>query len=145
MKIITGPNKDAVETDPFPGLAAELRELAVQAGREVAREIDSIIESGDRDTGRIEHLLDHMLGFCFHDDMLCEFKRLCRYLYAIDPQAAADYVQAYWEMWEQNGKAEDSVLRKRQSQIQERQSPDSRLGHKKAERKVGALRERNQT
>lgn len=95
-----GKRERPVKCDPLHALAANLQDLAVQASRDVTRDVDSIVMSGERDINRIEHLLDHMLGFCFHDKMLFEFKRLCRYLYAIDPQAAVDYVHAYREMWE---------------------------------------------
>ena len=101
-----------VISDSLHALAAQLKDLAVQASRDVTRDVDSIVKSGERDITRIEHLLDHMLGFCFHDKMLSEFKRLCRYLYAIDPKAAADYVHAYWEMWDNNADQEIGVPRR---------------------------------
>lgn len=63
-------------------------------------EVDAIIQSGEQDTQRIEHQLDHMLGLCFDPYMLVVFKRLCRHYYGIDPVAAAGYVQAYREMWD---------------------------------------------
>ncbi len=101
-----------VKNDPIHALAAQLQDLAVQASREVTRDVDNIVKSGERDINRIEHLLDHMLDFCFHDKMLFEFKRLCRYLYTINPQAAADYVYAYREMWDNNPDRKISVPRR---------------------------------
>jgi hypothetical protein len=62
--------------------------------------VDAIIQSGEQDTQRIEHQLDHMIGFCCDPDMLVVFKRLCRHYYGMDPVAAAGYVQAYREMWD---------------------------------------------
>ena len=41
-----------------------------------------------------------MLGFCCDPDMLIVFKRLCRYYFTIEPQATAEYIQAYREMWD---------------------------------------------
>ena len=63
-------------------------------------EVDAIIQSGEQDTQRTEHQLDHMLGLCCDPDMLVVFKRLCRYYYGIDPVATAGYVQAVREMWD---------------------------------------------
>jgi len=130
MKKKATPGKRAVKIGSIHALATQLQELAVQAGQEVVREVDAIIMSGERDTNRMEHLLDHMLGFCFHDVMLSEFKRLCRYLYSIDPQAATDYVHTYWEMWGQDGDTGTAPLRGRQF-------PKRRLEKKKADLAIG--------
>ena len=63
-------------------------------------EVDAIIQSGEQDTQRIEHQLDHMTGLCCDPDMRVVFKRLCRHYYGIDPVAAIEHVQAYREMWD---------------------------------------------
>ncbi len=42
-----------------------------------------------------------MLGFCFDEDMLLLFKKLCRHYFRIDPAATADYVHTYREMWDE--------------------------------------------
>jgi len=42
-----------------------------------------------------------MLDFCFDDEMLVFYKKLCRYYIDIDPEATASYVQAYREMWDE--------------------------------------------
>jgi hypothetical protein len=33
------------------------------------------------------------------------YKKLCRYYFAIDPEATVSYVNAYREMWDQKGVA----------------------------------------
>jgi hypothetical protein len=71
------------------------------------REVDDIIRIGERDTNRIEHQLDHLLGFCCAPDMLLVFKRLCRYYDGIDPVATAEYINAYREMWDMPDEAEN--------------------------------------
>lgn len=81
-------------------LGQQLGSLADQATQAANIEIDDLIQSGDRDIARIEHQLDHMLGFCFDPAMLQAFKRLCRYYFALNPQATADYVHAYRDMWD---------------------------------------------
>jgi len=86
-------------TDNLDQLAGQMVALFRQAVALAKAEVDAIIQSGEQDTQRIEHQLDHMLGLCCDPDMLMVFKRLCRYYYGIDP-VAAGYVQAYREMWD---------------------------------------------
>ena len=87
-------------TDQLRALAGQIVALFRRAVPLAKAEVDAIIQSGEQDTQRIEHQLDHMLGFCCDLDMLVVFKRLCRYYHGIDPVAAAGYVQAYREMWD---------------------------------------------
>lgn len=86
--------------DGMRQLARQVNQLFHRAVVLANREVDAIIRSGERDTERIDHQLDHMLGFCCDPDMLLVFKRLCRYYYGIDPAATAGYVHAYREMWD---------------------------------------------
>lgn len=86
-------------TDNLDQLAGQMVALFRQAMPLANAEVDAIIQSGERDAARIEHLLDHMLGFCHDPDMLLAYKRLCRHYFAINPQATAGYVHAYREMW----------------------------------------------
>jgi hypothetical protein len=81
-------------------LARQDTQLFCHAIDEARLEVDSIIQNRVRDTERMDHLLDHMLGFCCDPKMLVEFKRLCRYYYSIDPQATAGHIHAYREMWD---------------------------------------------
>ena len=39
-----------------------------------------------------------MLDFCFDDEMLMLYKKLCRYYFDIDSAATASYVNIYREM-----------------------------------------------
>jgi len=87
-------------TDNLDQLAGQMVTLFRRAVPLANAEVDAIIQSGERDTHRIEHQLDHMLGFCCDPDMLLVFKRLCRYYATIDPAATAGYVHAYREMWD---------------------------------------------
>jgi hypothetical protein len=87
-------------TDNLDQLAGQMVALFRQAVPLANAEVDAIIQSGERDTQRIEHQLDHMLSLCCDPDMLLVFKRLCRYYDGIDSAAAAGYVQAYREMWD---------------------------------------------
>lgn len=87
-------------TDNLYQLAGQVVALRRQAVPLAKREVDAIIQNGERDSNRIEHQLDDMLDFCCDPDMLLVFKRLCRYYFDIDPVATADYVNAYREMWD---------------------------------------------
>jgi hypothetical protein len=87
-------------TDQLHQLAGQMVALFRQAVPLANAEVDAIIQSGEQDTQRIEHQLDHMLGLCWDPDMLVVFKRLCRYYYCIDAVATAGYVNAYREMWD---------------------------------------------
>ena len=87
-------------TDKLNQLAGQIVALRRQAVPLAKLEVQAIIQSGERDTHRIEHHLDFMLDFCGDPDVLLEFKRLCRYYYGIDPVAAVGYVHAYREMWD---------------------------------------------
>jgi hypothetical protein len=75
--------------------------LPGKAVRQYSADVEAILKVQSRDIRRIEQCLDGMLGFCFDDAMLVLYKQLCRYYYDIDPQAAASYVYAYREMWDE--------------------------------------------
>ena len=75
-------------TDNLNQLAGQMVALFRQAVPLANAEVDAIIQSGERNTHRIEHQLDHMLGFCCDPDMLVVFKRLCRYYDGIDAVAS---------------------------------------------------------
>lgn len=82
-------------------IAKSMRGLARQAEAQYAVEVENIIEYEDRDANRIQHLLDHILDFCFDDGMLALYKKLCRYYFPIDPESTVFYINAYREMWDE--------------------------------------------
>ncbi|MBI4412404.1 MAG: hypothetical protein HY541_07975 [Deltaproteobacteria bacterium] len=75
-------------------------ELARQAERQYAIEVENILLTQSRDACRIQRLLDGILDFCFDPNLFGLYKKLCRYYYGIDPVATASYVYAYRDMWE---------------------------------------------
>ena len=83
-------------------LAEAQQQLARQAEQLYSAEVDYILREKCHDPRHIERLLDGMLGFCFDDEMLCLFKKLCRYYFKMDPVATASYVYAYREMWDED-------------------------------------------
>lgn len=78
-------------------------QLAQQACGQYATLVNSIIASQTKDVNHISLTLDYMLDFCFDDQMLLLYRRLCRYLYDIDKETTASYINAYREMWDENG------------------------------------------
>ena len=86
-------------------LAEDSQKLARQAVQQYAAEVEAILKVQSRDSQRIERCLDGILDFCFDDGMLSLYKKLCRYYFAIDPEATVSYVNAYREMWDQKGVA----------------------------------------
>jgi hypothetical protein len=81
-------------------LARGAQKLARVAVRQYSVEVEAILKAQSRDSGRIERCLDGMLDFCFDEEMLVFYKKLCRYYIDIDPEATASYVHAYREMWD---------------------------------------------
>lgn len=90
-------------------------ELARQAERQYAIEVENILLAQSRDARRIEKLLDGVLDFCFDPSLLGLYKKLCRYYYGIDPVATVSYVCAYRDMWEDgnlNAASPSAVVRR---------------------------------
>ena len=82
-------------------IAVEQKQLARQAEHLYSVEVDSVMRDKCRDPQRIERLLDGILDFCFDDEMLRLFKKLCRYYFKIDQEATVSYVHTYREMWDE--------------------------------------------
>jgi len=76
------------------------QQLAKQAVGIYKQEVDEIIRSKNTDDHKIQLTLDYMLSFCFDEHMLLLYKKLCRYYWDLNPQATADYVNYYREMWD---------------------------------------------
>ena len=99
-------------------LAIGAQKLARVAVQQYSAEVEAILKAQSRDSGSIERCLDGMLDFCFDDEMLVLYKRLCRYYVDIAPEATASYVHAYREMWgEQKPDKRDKVSSKMKGAI----------------------------
>ncbi|MBI5057566.1 MAG: hypothetical protein HZB61_13210 [Nitrospirae bacterium] len=99
MKSKMGPQMKKLVQD-IGELASARQQLARKAEQQYALEVEAILQSQCRDPRRIERLLDGMLDFCFDEQMLLWYKKLCRYYFEIDPAAAASYVTIYRDMWD---------------------------------------------
>jgi hypothetical protein len=84
------------------GLVSGIQRLVRQAYAEYSPEVDSVINEQSSDPKRIERLLDGILDFCFDPEMLRLYKKLCRYYFAIDPEATVSYVNSYRDMWDED-------------------------------------------
>ncbi|MEW6669725.1 MAG: hypothetical protein AB1512_31335 [Thermodesulfobacteriota bacterium] len=89
--------------DRIAELAKRSQELAREAVRLYSTEVEAILKAQSREPSRIERCLDRMLDFCFDDEMLVLYKKLCRYYLNIDPEATASYVHFYRELWGDEG------------------------------------------
>ena len=81
--------------------AEDAQQLARQAVQQYAAEVEAILKVQSRDLQRIERCLDGILDFCFDDEMLSLYKKLCRYYFEINPEATVSYVHFYREMWDE--------------------------------------------
>lgn len=90
---------DDSHAEELAGLVERLQGLHRQAVDAFTPEVESILQTGCQDIDHIEHTLDALLSCCWHEDILALYRRLCRHYWAIDPLAAAGYVEAYRETW----------------------------------------------
>ena len=77
--------------------------LAKQALVQYQPIVEQFITENCQDSNQLSYNLDFKLDFCFDAKMLLLYRKLCRHLYGINPLAAADYVNAYREMWDEKG------------------------------------------
>lgn len=83
---------------------AEVQEqLGQQAVIQYQPIVSGYINDNCTDSNQIAYTLDFMLDFCFNDDMLMLYRRLCRHLYSFDPKTAVEYIDAYRERWDEDG------------------------------------------
>jgi len=90
-------------TEDIKKLIESHSQLAQQALELYTPLVDNLIATKNTDVNHICLTLDYMLGFCYDDNMLLLYRRLCRYLFDIDPQATASYIEAFRDMWDEEG------------------------------------------
>jgi hypothetical protein len=79
----------------------KFKKLTNKAQFYYSNEVESIINYRVEDKRRIEALLDLILDFCFDKDILLIYKKLVRYYYGIDEDAAISYINAYRELYDE--------------------------------------------
>ncbi|MDR3266049.1 MAG: hypothetical protein LBT24_00560, partial [Tannerella sp.] len=55
-----------------------------------------------KDEKEIEYILNYMLDFADNEKILALYRKLCRYYYSINPQATAEYIQSYKELYDED-------------------------------------------
>lgn len=85
-------------------LVESQEQLADQAVKQYQPIVAQYIADNCTDSNQIAYTLDFMLDFCFNEQMLTLYRKLCRHLYNFDPETAAYYVDAYRERWDEEGK-----------------------------------------
>ena len=109
-------NKEDTENISFSkseifALANELQKLQREAVTGTIAfyrpEVERITRTNNQDKNTIEHTLDALLDVAFDSDILLLFKKLCRHYYNINPQATAEYISFYREMWDSDDELEE--------------------------------------
>lgn len=91
-------------------LTVEVQRLREQGIEALAPVVQDLVRSRSRDVQRIEHTLDQLLDVACLPEGLALFKTLCRHYWTQDPQATADYVQAYREMWDDEAQGDSEEV-----------------------------------
>lgn len=91
-------------------LTADLQALREQAIEALTPVVQELVRSGSRDVQRIEHTLDQLLDIACLSEGLALFNALCRHYWTMDPQATANYVHAYREMWDDEEQDDSNEL-----------------------------------
>jgi hypothetical protein len=77
---------------------------AAQMGLSCYRPIANQILSGQITSPReIEHILDHMLDYCYDDEMLTLYRHICRHLIHRQPELVYNAVMNYKDAWDSDG------------------------------------------
>ncbi|GHU09563.1 hypothetical protein FACS189431_7800 [Alphaproteobacteria bacterium] len=98
----------SVLSDNIRGIAKELQTIYSQAEIYYTSAVNDIIRHQSKDTKEIEHLLNYMLDFADNEKILMLYRMLCRYYLDINPQATAEYIQSYKELYDTDEKLFES-------------------------------------
>ncbi len=103
--------KGISKTEPIHGIAKSLKLLSKKAVAQYDPLVRAVIQAQSQDQSYIERLFDGMLDFCFDEDMLQTYKKLCRYYLPINPAVTAAHIDFYRTMWEaEGGETSDKVF-----------------------------------
>jgi hypothetical protein len=99
---------------------------AAQFGISYYRPIAQKILSGQiTSPNEIEHILDHMLDYCFDDEMLSLYKRLCRHLMCKHPELVYTAVMNYKYVWDSNDEQTASKVGSVNNRVEEQRRSDN--------------------
>ena len=82
-------------------IAHQFKKITKQAKFNYSNEVEVIIKCRIKDKYRIEALLDLILDFCFDRDILLVYKKLVKYYFILDEEAAIAYIYAYRELYDE--------------------------------------------
>lgn len=83
------------------GMISRIQASIEQSVFFIETQINGILSNCVTDSGLIEHLLDTLLDYAgMNEDALVLFKRLCRYFYYINPNATAEYIYTYRDLYD---------------------------------------------
>ena len=97
-------NEQNKQNNDFQVFVEQIQALQAQTIAVYTPEVNAIIQNKCKDSKRIEQTLDGMLGFADDDKILTLYRKLCRYYFDINPQATAEYIQSYKEMYDSDEK-----------------------------------------
>jgi len=78
-------------------------DLAKDAYRLYKPKVKGLIASKTKNKNEIERLLDGLLDFCFDDNILILYRKVCNYYYTISPESTVSYIEYYKEMYDPDG------------------------------------------
>jgi hypothetical protein len=88
--------------DGISAIAKRMQALHSQAVVDYTPIVEDLIRSKCKDENRIEWTLDHLLDFAGDERIINLYRKLCHYLYSLNPQAAAEYVQFWKEQYDED-------------------------------------------
>ncbi|MDR1556075.1 MAG: hypothetical protein LBS88_03455 [Tannerellaceae bacterium] len=98
--------KESKQQDDFvadiSAIAKQIQALHSLAVVEYTPIVEDLIRSKCKDEKRIGWTLDHLLDFAGDEQILNLYRKLCHYLYTLNPQATADYVQFWKEQYDED-------------------------------------------
>ena len=104
MKKENQDKQQKILTNDIREIAKELQTIYSQAEIYYTSAVNDVIRRQSKDVKEIEHLLDYMLDFADNEKILALYRKLCRYYFDINPQATAEYIQSYKEMYDADEK-----------------------------------------
>jgi hypothetical protein len=78
-------------------------QLAKQAFVQYQPIVEKYINDNCTDSNQIAYTLDFMLDFCFDEQMMLLYRRLCRHLFSFDTETTVFYINAYRKIWDEEG------------------------------------------
>lgn len=91
------------DLDAIVGVAAELQGLRCHLTQLLADEASVLLAQPSVEVLDLERLLDRLLDCAGTPEGVAVYRRVCRRLWDLDPQAGAVYVRFYQEIWDPDG------------------------------------------